>query len=220
MSDDRTLKDRIDEFMAGMAKQIPPEVVATLSAELGKLADAGIAERALQVGARAPDFSLPNAQGGTWELSAALEKGPVVLSFYRGSWCPFCDLQLRAYQEALPAIHELGAELAAVSPQTPNYAQADIESKHLTFPVLTDAQNTVARHYGLVFALSDALKGLQEGFGNPLPKFNGDESWELPMPGTFVINRNGLVELAHVDPNYMQRLEPAAIIDTLRAIRS
>jgi hypothetical protein len=116
-------------------------------------------------------------------LSSLLAKGPVVVTFYRGGWCPWCDLQLRAYQQVLPEIHRLGAELAAISPQTPDYAIADVEKKQLEFPVLTDAHNAVARRYGLVFMLSDALKALQTAFGNPIPKFNGDGSWELPMPG-------------------------------------
>ncbi|MGD8862199.1 MAG: peroxiredoxin-like family protein [Myxococcales bacterium] len=218
MSRKSTLRDRIAQFTDAMAKQLPRETGATLAAELEKLAESGIAAGALQRGATAPDFELPNAQGGTFELSTALSKGPVVLSFYRGSWCPFCDLQLRAYQDVLPDIRGLGADLVAVSPQLPDHALVDIKEKKLTFPVLTDAHNAVARKYGLVFGLSDAMKGLQETFGNPLPRFNGDDSWELPMPGTFVIGRDGVVQLAHVDPNYMRRLEPAAILEALQAL--
>ena len=105
-------------------------------------------------------------------------------------------------------------------PADPDYALSDVEKKQLTFPVLTDAHNQVARAYGLVFALSDVLRSLQTSFGNPVPKFNGDDSWELPMPGTFVLDRNGVVRLSHVDPNYMLRLEPTAILDALRAARS
>jgi len=214
-----SLGDRITAFTAGMAKHAPPEVLATLGAELKKMAESGIAKRALQVGASAPDFSLPDARGGIVSLSSLLAKGPVVVTFYRGGWCPFCDLQLRAYQAALPAIRKSGAELVAISPQTPDYAQADVEKKELAFPVLTDAHNAVARRYGLVFALSEPLKSLQTGFGNPIPKFNGDDSWELPMPGTFVLDRTATVRLAHVDPNYTVRLEPAAILAALGGIQ-
>jgi peroxiredoxin len=215
-----SLKDTIAEFMTTMAKHAPPAVIAELGAEIKKLADSGIAARSLQVGAKAPDFALPDANGKVVTLSSVLARGPAVVTFYRGGWCPFCDIQLRAYQGALSQIHDLGAELVAISPQTPDYALSDIEKKQLTFPVLTDAHNQVARTYGLVYALSDALKALQTGFGNPIPKFNGDDSWELPMPGTFVLDRNGVVRLSHVDSNYMVRLEPAAILDALRAVRS
>ncbi len=211
-----SLMDQIAAFSAAMARQAPPEVVTALAAELRKLADSGIAKRALNAGARGPDFTLPDARGGTVSLSSLLEKGPAVVTFYRGGWCPFCDLQLRAYQRVLGEIHRLGAELVAISPQTADYALTDVERKKLTFPVLTDAHNDVARQYGLVFVLSDVLKGLQKAFGNPIPKFNGDDSWELPMPGTFVLDRRGVVRLAHADPNYMKRLEPSAILDALR----
>jgi peroxiredoxin len=211
-----SLKDTITEFRTKMAKMAPPEVIATLGGEIEKLAKSGIAKGALSIGAKAPDFTLPDARGGTVTLSALLAKGPVVVTFYRGGWCPFCDLQLRAYQGVLPEVRELGAELVAISPQTADFARSDVEKKDLTFPILTDAHNEVARKFGLVFVLSDVMKELQKGFGNPTTKFNGDDSWELPMPGTFVIDRSGIVRLAHVDPNYMQRLEPRAMLAALR----
>jgi peroxiredoxin len=214
-TESKSLADRISEFTSVMAKHAPAEVLATLDGEIKKLAESGITKQALGVGSRAPDFSLPDARGGTLSLAALLQKGPVVVTFYRGGWCPFCDLQLRAYQACLPEIRRLGAELVAISPQTPDFAAADIQKKDLKFPVLTDAHNGVARQYGLVFALSEVLRKLQTGFGNPIPKFNGDDSWELPMPGTFVLDRGGIVRLAHVDPNYMVRLEPSAILAAL-----
>jgi peroxiredoxin len=215
-----TLKDRIAEFTSNVSKHAPPQVLATLGEELRKLAESGIARKALQAGAKAPEFSLPDAHGRAVALSSVLVKGPAVVTFYRGGWCPFCDLQLRAYQGVLSEIRRLGAELIAISPQTPDYVQTDVENKQVEFPVLSDLHNVVARQYGLVFALSEALQALQKGFGNPIPKFNGDESWELPMPGTFVLDRTGVVRLGHVDPDYTKRLEPAAILETLRALRS
>ena len=214
-----SLRDRITEFTTGMAKHAPSEVIATLAAELAKLAATGIAERALAANAKAPDFTLPDTRGKQISLSSLLAKGPVVVTFYRGSWCPFCDLQLRAYQRILPELRDLGAELLAISPQTADYALTDVEKKQLTFPVLYDSGNQVARAYGLVYKLSDALQKLQAGFGNPIPKFNGDDSWELPVPGTFVVDRGGVVKLAHVDANYTVRLEPAAILQSLRELR-
>jgi len=211
-----SLKDAVAGFIANMVTHAPPEVIATLRTEIAKLAESGIAKSALRVGAKAPDFALPDTQDMTVTLSSLLAKGPAVVTFYRGGWCPFCDLQLRAYQSVLPEVRRLGGELVAISAQTVDYARSDAEKKQLTFPVLHDAHNRVSREYGLVFALSDAMKQLHTGIGNPIPKFNGDDSWELNMPGTFVIDREGVVTLAHVDPNYMMRLEPAAIIDALR----
>ena len=214
-STEPSLSSRIADFAAQMSKNAPPEVIATLGAEMQKLAETGIAQRALAPGSKAPDFTLPDASGTKVSLASFLAAGPVVVTFYRGGWCPFCDLQLRAYQQVLPRIRELGAQLVAISPQTPDFAASDVKAKDLTFPVLTDAGNTVARSYGVVFHLSEAIQKLQTMFGNPIPKFNGDESWDLPMPGTFVLDRNGTVLLSHVDANWMQRLEPAAIVAAL-----
>ena len=211
-----TLAERIAEFRVAMSTRAPPEVLATLGAELKKLEESGIAGRALQIGAKAPDFTLPNAQGGSLTLSAINAKGPVVLTFYRYGSCPFCNLQLRAYQQVLPQIRDLGAELVAISAQKPDLAADDIQKKELTFPVLTDKGNRVAGQYGVVFTLSEEFQKLQTGFGSPIPKFTGDDSWTLPMPGTFVLDRSGVVRLAHVDPNYTKRLEPAAILAALR----
>jgi peroxiredoxin len=217
---DTSLRDRIGELTARLAQQAPPEVIGTIGAELRKLAETGIASRALSAGDRAPNFTLPDAHGGQTSLASLLGKGPAIVTFYRGSWCPFCDLQLRSYQEVLDEIHGLGAELVAISPQTPDFALADIEAKQLTFPVLTDAGNRVARQYGLVFSLSEPLREVQRSFGIPIPKFNGDESWELPMPGTFVVDREGVVRLAHVNPDYMKRLEPRAMLDALLGMKA
>ena len=211
-----SLKHSIDAFVAQMSSHAPPAVVETLGAGIGKLAESGIVKNGLKVGATAPGFSLSDTHKAIVALSSVLAKGPAVVTFYRGGWCPFCDLQLRAYQGILPEIHKLGAELIAISPQTADYAQSDAEKKQLTFPVLHDAGNAVARKYGLVFRLSEVMQKLQQGFGNPLPKFNGDDSWEVPMPGTFVLDRSGIVRLAHIDPNYLVRLEPAAILSALR----
>jgi peroxiredoxin len=101
----------------------------------------------------------------------------------------------------------------------PDHALSDMEKKELTFPVLADAGNRVARQFGLVFKLSDVLQELQKNFGNPIPKFNGDDSWELPMPGTFVLDQAGVVRLSHVDPDYRKRLEPGAIVDALQRLK-
>ena len=215
-----SLTDSIAAFTANMAKKAPAEVIATLGAEIRKLAEPGIAAGALQVGAKAPVFSLPDARGKLVTLSGVLARGPAIVTFYRGGWCPFCDLQLRSYQGVLAQIHDLGAELLAISPQTPHYALSDVEKKQLTFPVLTDWDNRVAREYGLVFSLSETMRGLQAGFGNPIPMFTGTDSWELPMPGTFVLDRGGVVRLSHVDPDYMKRMEPAPLLEALRAVAS
>ena len=138
----------------------------------------------------------------------------MVLTFYRGEWCPYCNLQLRAYQAILPQVQELGASLVAVLPQIPDHSLSTAEKKDLRFPVLSDSGNVVARRYGLVFAVSERLRQA----GAHLPTYNGDASWELPMPGTFVIAPDGVVRLAFVDADWTKRLEPMEILETLHQL--
>lgn len=213
-----TLKEAIDQFKQGMASQAPKEVLETLGKELRQLAESGIAKNALKVGQTALAFALPDPQGKIFRLSDLLAKGPVAVTFYRGSWCPFCNLQLRALQKSLPEIEHLGATLVAISPQTPDNSLTIVEKQELTFPVLSDQGNQIARQYGLVFKLSEGLQKLQKMFGNEPPKFNGDDSWELPMPGTFVIDQAGIIRFAVVDPDWTTRIEPATILEQLDAL--
>jgi len=210
-----TLADQIAAYRSELAKREPAERLALLDAEAATLVRSGIADSGLREGTLAPDFTLPDVDGRPITLSALLAQGPVVLTFYRGAWCPYCNLQLRAYQAILPEIRALGATLVAVSPQTPDNSLSTAEKNGLTFPVLTDAGNQVARRYGLVYAVSARLRAASAH----LPTYNGDESWELPMPGTFVIAPDGMVRLAFVDADRIKRLEPAAILDTLRLLR-
>ena len=207
-----TLADQIAAFNEALAGQAPAAVLATYDREIAALVHSGIAASGLHKGALAPDFTLPNVAGRPVTLSALLARGPVVLTFYRGEWCPYCNLQLRAYQAILPQIRDLGASLVAVSPQTPDNSLTTAEQKSLTYSVLSDVGNEVARRYGLVFSLSEALRAVSAD----LPAYNGDASWELPMPGTFVIAPDGTVRLAFVDADWTRRLEPAAILDALR----
>lgn len=207
-----TLADQIAAFNEALAGQAPAEVLVTFNQEIAALVRSGITAAGLQAGALAPDFTLPNIDGRPLTLSALRAQGPVVLTFYRGAWCPYCNLHLRAYQAILPQIWELGATLVAISPQTPDASLTTAEQKGLTFPVLSDAGNAVARCYGLVFSLSETLRAVSAD----LPAYNGDDTWELPLPGTFVIAPDGIVQLAFVDADWTQRLEPAAILDALR----
>jgi peroxiredoxin len=209
-----TLADQITALNDDLGRQLPAEVLATFGREIAALARSGIAASGLREGALAPDFTLPDVDRRAVTLSALLGQGPVVLTFYRGEWCPYCNLQLRAYEAILPQIQQLGVSLVAVSPQTPDHSLTTAEQKHLTFHVLSDAGNEVARRYGLVYSLSQTLRAVSPD----LPVYNGDESWDLPMPGTFVIAPDGTVRLAFVEADWTRRLEPAALLDALRAL--
>jgi peroxiredoxin len=159
---------------------------------------------------------LPDAKGHPVKLSDLLKKGTVVLTFYRGGWCPFCNRQLSSYQDHLAEIRALGAELVAVSPQTPDATVSTEEKDALTFPVLSDGGNKVARTYGLVFRVPDDVIPIYRQFGVDLEKENGDGSHELPMPATYIIGRDGVIRLSYVQADYKNRLPVESLLTALR----
>ena len=148
-------------------------------------------------------------------LAALLAAGPVELVFYRGNWCPYCNVQLRAYNQVLADFKAFGATLVAISPQTPDFTSLTAEEKELRFPVLSDLGNTVARQYGLAYPVGDAVYHTLHGVGIDLAAFNGDDSGELPLTGTFVIARDGRIAWAAVGADFKQRPDPAALLDAL-----
>jgi peroxiredoxin len=215
---ERQLADSIAAFDAGLAQILPAEVLEAVRAAIAEIVADEAGRGAPRVGAAAPPFSLPDARGGQVSLQKQLECGPVVLTFYRGAWCPYCDLALRAYQEVLPHIRALGASLVAISPQTPDESLTTAEKKNLTFAVLSDTGNTVARQYGLIFEVSTALDAIHKAFGIDLVRSNGDTSNELPVPATFIIDRDGRIAFAFVDADYRVRLEPAELLRQLEPV--
>ena len=193
-----------------------PQAFKILERDNFKLLAEGLRERALHEGQIASNFSLPNAIGKIVTLSELVAQGPVVLTFYRGEWCPYCNLTLRAYQNVLPQIKELGASLIAIAPQTPDHSLSMAQKNELEFEVLSDVGSQVIRQYGLVFTVSEEIKQSYQSRGLDLAGYNGVDSWELPVPGTFVIGPDGSVKLAFVEPDYTRRLGPEKILETLR----
>lgn len=215
---DQELQQSIQEQQA--KSKVPVEIRAIFQKNIAALVQSGIAESAKKRGNKAPDFALPNAKGTITRLSDLLSQGPVALTFYRGEWCPYCNLTLHAYQKYLPEMKQLGATLVAISPQTPDHSLSTAEKWQLEFEVLSDVGNQVAREYGLAFRLSEEVRTIYKSLGNDLEAYNGDTSWELPMSGTFVIAQDGTIQLAFVDADYTHRLEPAVILDTLHTLFS
>jgi peroxiredoxin len=173
---------------------------------------------AVRVGDGAPNFELPNARGEKVSLSAALASGPVVLVFYRGAWCPYCNTYLRALQEGLEELTALGATLVAISPQSPDSTAAFVAEKRFDFEVLSDVGSLVASDYGLTFEFAEVDKELFLAVGNDLRKVNGSDTWMLPVPATYVIDVNCQIQYAHIDPNYTQRPDLTEILAALREI--
>ena len=198
---------------------IPPEKLKIMDRATEELVASGLKEAALKKGDRVDDFILPDAHGAPVDLQSLLEAGPVVISFYRGGWCPYCNIELRGLERALPEIKALGASLLAISPQLPDNSLSTEEKNHLTFPVLSDVGNVVARRFGIVFRLPYDLLETYEAFQHGLPDVNGEEgATELPVPATYVLDRSGIIRLAFVEEDYTKRLDPQMILNALRKL--
>ncbi|MDP6041333.1 MAG: peroxiredoxin-like family protein [Candidatus Latescibacteria bacterium] len=198
---------------------MPSDALAAIQDSVKDLSRSGIVARSLKVGDQVADFELPNAVGQTVGLYETLKEGPVVITFYRGGWCPFCSAELEAYQGVIDGIRALGATLFAVSPQLPDQSLSMTEKQDLTFEVLSDIHNDVARQFGIVYHVQDELQAVYEDLGLDLPAFNGDDSFDLPVPATFVVDAGGVIRLAFVDPDYTRRLDPTDVLSVLRSLQ-
>lgn len=211
----------LGERISAMQAQLPPsgERQQAIMAQAARDLAAAMPEPGLRVGTRAPDFSLPDAFGRQVRLSERLADGPVILTFYRGAWCPYCNLQLRALQESLPHFRHYGAQLIAVTPQTPDRSAEQIARDGYPFPVLSDLDDRVMKAYRLYFEVPAALQQLYlEDFSLDIAAYNGEGRHGLPVPGTFVIDNQGIIRAVFADTDYTRRMEPAAIIDALSAL--
>lgn len=209
------LKTSLDEFRAEFSNKVPLEIAATMEWATRQLAQDYASKPLLQVGDLASNFELPNPVGKKIKLSDRLQAGAVILIFYRGGWCPYCNLELRAYQQILPQIRATGTSLIAISPQTPDQSLSTAEKNQLDFDVLSDRGSTVAQAYNLAFELPDNLKAIYTQFSHALPDVNGTADWQLPIPATFVIAPNGKILLAHIDVDYRNRYGPEDALATI-----
>ncbi len=212
------LQAKLDDMKNQSVQKAPKEMIALYEDGIKQVADSGVMASALQVGATAPDFTLNDATGKPVQLQTMLESGPVVLTWYRGGWCPYCNVQLHAYQESLAEIRAAGGQLVALTPEKPDGTVTTAEKHGLKFAVLSDTGNAVGRQYGIVYKLPESLIEKFKGRLD-LPKINGDESWELPLAATYVIGRDGKIVRAFVDADYRKRDEPAAIVAALRKMK-
>jgi len=213
------LQEQLDSFRAEFARTAPSGRAALYEARIEELRAGFALEKAVGTGDDAPGFSLPDVRGNRVSLPDLLQRGPVVVTFYRGGWCPYCNIQLRAYQAILPEMAALGARLVAISPQLPDGSLTTAQTNALTFDVLSDAGNAVARRFGLVYALPEDLREALRVSNKALPAINGDGSWELPVPATYVIAPDGHIALASIEVDYRKRLEPEAILAALKSLR-
>ena len=212
-----TLTQAIAEYDAVKNTRVPAEILALMNRCTGELRASGIENRALRAGDRMPDFELPNQHGEARRFGAYLEKSPVVLSIYRGGWCPYCNLEMKALAAALPEIRRHGAALVGMAPELPDKALETASRNGAEFDVLSDVGNRVAEQLGLVFTLHESLRPVYERFGLDIPAYNGDRTFKLPLPATYVVDRDRTIVHAFVDADYTRRLEPAEILRVLAA---
>ncbi len=218
-----TLQAKLDAFKADFEGGRPPynaprSAIETMHRATAALVASGAASRALKHGDAAPRFTLNDADGHPVSSADLLARGPLILSVYRGVWCPYCNMELQALQVALPEFQALGATLVALSPQTAANSRKSVRQNHLAFPILSDPGNEVAAAFGLRFTMPDDLIALYKGFGNDLPTINGDPSWTLPMPARYVVAPDGSILYAEVNPDYTIRPEPVDMLPALRRV--
>ena len=214
-TDTRSLRDIFAERKELIAKYVPPATQAVHGRVIAELKEARRAENALQAGTKAPSFQLPDHNGKQLSLPDLLSSGRLVICFFRGRWCPFCVGQLEAMNLVLPEIQQAGASLVAISPQTVQQSFFMADQHKLRFPLLSDAGNAVARQFGLVYRVPDDQQDIYRRAFVNLPFANGDNSWELPIPATFVVDRDGTILYASADEDYTQRPEPQEILQQL-----
>jgi peroxiredoxin len=215
-----SLQAKLDTFKADFEAGKPPynvprSVIETMHRATAELIASGAANRAKKVGDKAPGFSLKDPEGNIVSSAELLKKGPLIVSFYRGVWCPYCNLELQALEAAKPEFEKRGASLVAISPQTPPNSRKSVRQNRLTFPILSDTKGEVGAAFGLRFRLPDYLIELYKGLKNELPAFNGDPCWTLPMPARYIIGQDGAILYADVNPDYTRRPEPEDMIPAL-----
>ena len=206
------LRKKIEKLNKSFFKGFPPEDLAVLQRGIAHWVHSKIDENAIRSGAAIPFFTLPDSKDDLCDIAFRLQKGPLILSFYRGRWCPYCNLELRAYDDVVDAIEDHGASIVAVSPQTVDHTRQTAKMNDLEYDLLSDAGNRVARSFGLVFEVPDDMKNVYRRHGMQLPAFNGDDSWELPIPATFVIDSEGKVAGRFVNADYSKRAEPSDVV--------
>ena len=216
-SEDAPVRKELEEFREKSSKNAPPERIRSYEQGIEEVRKSGVTDKALKVGDRAPDFELPDASGKKVKLSELLARGPVVVTWYRGGWCPYCNIALRGFQKRLPEIRAAGASLVAISPETPDNSLSTAEKNHLDFEVLSDRGNKVAHAYGVAYKIPQVIAEQFKGRLD-LAKYNGDDSGTLPLGATYVIDREGIIRYAFVDADYRKRAEPSDVLAALRGL--
>lgn len=212
-----TLKEALDERRTLMERYVPADTQALHRSVVERLHESGAASAALSTGSQAPDFELSDHNGASVSLTSLIANGPAVLLFFRGRWCPFCIAQLEAWNRLVPSISRAGIAVVAISPMVQHQSSLTHDQHKLLFPLLSDAGNQVARSFGIVYSVPEEQRSVYRRTFVNLPFVNGDESWELPIPATFAISRDGKIVYASADADYTLRPEPLEVLARLEA---
>jgi peroxiredoxin len=215
-----SLQAQLDAFKADFESGKPPynaprPVIEIMRRATAELIVTGAASRTKKTGEIAPSFSLKDPNGNVLSSAELLLRGPLIVTFYRGAWCPYCNMELKALEAAKAKFDKYGASLIAISPQAAANSRKSVQQNELTFPILSDPHGKVSEAFGLRFHLPDYLIELYKGFKNDLPLFNDDPSWTLPMPARFVIGQDGVILYSEVNPDYTRRPEPEDLLPVL-----
>ncbi|GKQ49807.1 peroxiredoxin-like family protein [Bradyrhizobium sp. Ce-3] len=216
-----SLQAKLDAFKADFEAGKPPynvprTVIDIMHRATAELIASGAAQHAKKAGDVAPAFSLRDPEGNSVNSADLLKRGPLVLSFYRGVWCPYCNMELQALEAAKPEFDKHGASLVAISPQTAPNSRKSVRQNKLSFPILSDVKGQVGDAFGLRFRLPDYLVELYKQLKNDLPTFNDDPGWTLPMPARYVVGQDGVILYSEVNPDYTRRPEPEDMIPVLQ----
>ncbi len=217
--ENRTLTVQLAERAQESAGKAPKETRQIMMKAIKDLKESQVMEKALKKGDKIPNFTLPDVLKGDVSSEVLLKQGPLLITFYRGGWCPYCNLQLRDLQKHLPEIKNTGAELVAISPQTPDASTETVKKQRLEYYVLSDVDGKVGDQFGLMFKLNDDLKKVYQKFGIDLQKANGNSQWELPVSATYIVNTDGEIVYAFVDADYKKRAETLELIKILQDMK-
>jgi peroxiredoxin len=210
------LQDQLDTITAQTRNLVQPERLAVTDDAVQELLGTGIESRILPVGTQAPEFALPDAINGKIVRSSdLLALGPVIVNFFRGRWCPYCMTELEAWQELYPTVRERGALLIAISPQLPRQNDFTVQQHNLTFPILSDAGARLADAFGITYTVSEVMQRHYRSILVNIPFVNGDQSWRLPLPATFVISRSGQILFSEAHADHRVRPDPMDVLAAL-----
>lgn len=212
------MRREFDEYIKKFKASKPEEIQQKMQDAINEL-EASDEGKGLKKGAKAPNFTLPDASGKSVELYDQLKQGPVILTFYRGNWCPYCNMELRAYQQIIGEIHGAGAELLAISPQTPDHSMSVQEKHDLEYKVLSDVGNKVSSKFNLVYQLPEYLVEIYKDNKLDVDKYNGDDEWTLPVSATYIISSDGTIVYEYTKADYKDRVEPSKVLEELKKIQ-